>query len=188
MTGGMMKSETIDNQDERYRLFQREYLQSRQVIFTFLFILVGHRADAEDLFQEACVVMWKKFDSFTPGTSFVAWAKQICRHLVMDVRKKRRRRKVVSLDDKTVDLLATRYERIQNQVGDRIEVLKQCVEKLSFRDHELIEMAYQKGQAVKQIATECRVSVQRIYKRLGDVHKSLLFCLRQTLAQRGITL
>ncbi len=183
-----MKSETSNNQDERYRLFQREYLQNRKAIFTFVFILVGNRVDADDIFQDACVVMWKKFDSFTPGTSFVAWAKQICRHLVMDYRKRRRRRKVVGLDDKTVDLLALRYERVQNQMDDRVEVLKQCVEKLSYRDHELIEMAYQKGRAVKQIAEECRVSVQRIYKRLGDVHKSLLFCLRQTFAQKGITL
>ena len=183
-----MKSESINIDDPRYQLFQREYLHNRKAIFTFVFILVGNRADADDIFQDACVVMWKKFDSFTPGTSFIAWAKQICRNLVMDYRKKRRRRKVVGLDDKTVDLLAFRYEHMQNQIDDRIEALKQCVKKLSFRDHELVEMAYRKGHAVKEIAAECSVSVQRIYRRLGDVHKSLLFCLRQTLSQRGINL
>ena len=97
MIGETMKSETIDIQSQQYQLFQREYLQNRKKIFTFIFFLVGNRADADDIFQDACVVMWKKFDSFKPGTSFVAWAKQICRNLVMDYRKKRKRRKVVGL-------------------------------------------------------------------------------------------
>lgn len=40
--------------------------------------LLGRRHDAEDVLQKASLTMWRRFDSFTSGTDFLAWATTIC--------------------------------------------------------------------------------------------------------------
>jgi len=176
-----MTQAQVNQGDEKYSSFLRHYLQARRTIFTYVYMFVGNASDADDVFQDVCVVMWNKFDQFQPGSNFLAWAKQITRNLVMDYRKHHRRHRVRGLDDKMVDMLAFRYEHIQDQVGDRIDALKHCVEKLSFRDRDLVRRAYERNESVKDIAKECHVSLQRIYKRLGTVHGALLRCVRLAL-------
>ena len=131
--------------DKKYSRFLNHYLQVRRTIYTYVYMFVGNAADADDIFQDVCVVMWNKFDQFRPGTNFLAWAKQITRNLVMDYRKRHRRHHTKGLDDKTVDLLTFRYEHIQDEIEDRIDALKQCVEKLSFRDRDLVRRAYERN-------------------------------------------
>ncbi len=177
--------EATEKVDERYGTFESHFLECRKALYAFIFALTSNAADTEDIFQEASVIMWRKFDRFKPGTNFRAWAKQIARNLIMDHRKRKRRQKVTGLDDSTVELLAFRHEAIQNEIEDRLDALKRCVGKLSFRDHSLVDQAYQRGEPVKNIARETEVSVQRIYKRLGAIQGTLLRCVKRTLSERG---
>ena len=43
----------------------------------YIHTLVPHVQDAEDIFQETCEVICEKFDQFSPGTDFLAWACEI---------------------------------------------------------------------------------------------------------------
>ncbi len=168
-----------------YESFETLFLEHRKAIYSFIFVHVGNASDADDLFQNVCVVLWRKFDQFHSGTNFKAWAKQIGRNVIMDFRKQRRRHPVKGLDNETMDLLVHRYEHIQDQVEDRLETLHSCVDKLNARDRHLVQMAYTQEKAVKAIAQEVEVSIQRIYKRLGTIHGTLLQCVRHTLKSKG---
>lgn len=180
-----MGASQTHNLNDRYKAFLSEYLDVRKPLYAFIFVLTHNAADTDDIFQEASSILWRKFDQFEAGTHFLAWAKQIARNLVMDLRKKRGRHPVVELDDKTVDLLAFRYQRVQDRVEDRIEALKSCVEKLDSGDRDLVKAVYDEGSPVKKIAKKSKVSVQRIYKRLGGIQGTLLRCVRRTLDSRG---
>ena len=177
--------EATEKVDQRYGTFERHFLECRKALYAFIFALTSNAADTEDIVQEASVIMWRKFDRFKPGTNFRAWAKQIARNLIMDHRKRKRRQKVTGLDDSTVELLAFRHEAIQNEIEDRLDALKRCVGKLSFRDRSLVDQAYKRGEPVKNIARETEVSVQRIYRRLGTIQGTLLRCVKRTLSERG---
>ena len=43
-------------------------------VLAYINALVLDWNDADDLFQETCLVLWQKFDEFRPGTNFLAWA------------------------------------------------------------------------------------------------------------------
>lgn len=180
-----MRTQPNNTLTGEYESFQELFLEHRKAVYSFIFVHVGNTPDADDLFQDVCVVMWRKFSQFRAGTNFKAWAKQICRNIIMDFRKQRRRRPVKGLDNETLDLLVQRYEHIQDQVEDRLETLHSCVDKLNFRDRHLVQMAYDQQKAVKEIAREVSVSIQRIYKRLGTIHGTLLKCVRRTLESKG---
>jgi RNA polymerase sigma-70 factor (ECF subfamily) len=168
-----------------YKSFEELFLEHRKAIYSFIYVHIGNAADADDLFQDVCVVLWRRFGQFQVGTNFKAWAKQVCRNVIMDFRKRRRRHPMQGFDNETMELLAHRYEHIQDQVEDRLETLHGCVDKLNFRDRRLIQMAYDQAKAIKVIAEEVEVSVQRIYKRLGTIHGTLLQCVRRTLKSKG---
>jgi hypothetical protein len=55
-----------DSQSEFVRLFSQHASQ----LFGFVLVLTGNRSDAEDIVQNASVVLWEKFDAYQPGTSF----------------------------------------------------------------------------------------------------------------------
>ena len=177
----------LDNQPKTsdYEIFLRQFLQHRNQIFTFVFALVGNRTDTEDIFQEISTIMWRRFDQFEPGTNFLAWARQIGRNVVMDYRRKRRRHMAVSLDERIVEMLYQRYELVQDQIDDRAECLRLCLNKLDSKNRELVRMIYEQDLPVASVANRLNVSVQRIYQRLGAVHGVLLRCVKRTLVTQG---
>src|SRR5436305_15293458 len=62
--------------DSRKRLVALLTRHQRQ-IFSYIYVLVPNRSDAEDLLQETSLVICEKFHEFREGTDFVAWACQI---------------------------------------------------------------------------------------------------------------
>src|SRR5918997_3057329 len=75
-------------------------------IFSYIYVLVPNRSDAEDLLQETSLVICEKFNDFTLGTDFVAWACQIAYWRVRYSRQKYARSKIV-FDQDIVDVVAS---------------------------------------------------------------------------------
>src|SRR5437667_11409220 len=65
-----------DETEGRKRLMVLMTRHQRQ-IFSYIYVLVPNRPDAEDLLQETSLVICEKFHEFREGTDFVAWACQI---------------------------------------------------------------------------------------------------------------
>ena len=61
-------------------------------VLAYINALLLNRNDAEDLFQETCLVLWQKFDEFQPGTNFLAWALRIADYKVMNFQTTQSRR------------------------------------------------------------------------------------------------
>jgi len=50
---------------------------SQDRLFAYVLTLVPDRTVARDILQEANLVLWRRRESFAPGTSFAAWAYKI---------------------------------------------------------------------------------------------------------------
>ena len=48
--------------EQRYETFEGHFLECRKALYGFIFALTSNAADTEDIFQEASVIMWRKFD------------------------------------------------------------------------------------------------------------------------------
>src|SRR5436305_7843954 len=90
--------------ESRKRLMALMTRHQRQ-IFSYIYVLVPKRADAEDLLQETSLVICEKFHEFKEGTDFVAWACQIAYWRVRYSRQKFARSRVL-FDQEVVDILA----------------------------------------------------------------------------------
>lgn len=64
--------------------FARALEEHRGLLVCLAASVLGTRAGAEDVVQEAAIVGLAKLDAFVPGTSFVAWMGRIVRYVALN--------------------------------------------------------------------------------------------------------
>jgi len=160
-------------ESEFVRLLTRHSSQ----IYGFILMLSVKRSDAEDILQDTSVVLWEKFDSYEPGTSFQAWACQIAYYETLSRRRKQNR--IQYLSDASLTLLAKDALSIMEQTDLDKDALADCLEKLAEKDRRLIEQKYFVQLSTSEIAERSARSVHAIYRALSRVHGLLLRCMRK---------
>lgn len=171
-----------DETESRKRLMTLITRHQRQ-IFAYIYTLVPDRPDAEDLLQETCVVICEKFDEFTPGTDFVAWACQIAWWRIRYSRQKFARSKVV-FDDTILEAVARTASAMREELDERHEALARCLQKLAPRDRELVLTRYEPGSGVAEAARRSGRSMDAAYKALNRLRKLLHDCVTHQVANQ----
>ncbi len=72
------------NAAENYLRLLNEH---ERALKAYVHALVNDRHDAEDIIQTCKLTMWKQFDQFEIGTHFLAWARKITLHLILNYRR-----------------------------------------------------------------------------------------------------
>jgi RNA polymerase sigma-70 factor, ECF subfamily len=174
-----MFSQDQQQHDEFLRLFSRH---SRQIYY-FVFSLVMSHADAEEAFQDTCVVLWKKFDTYDPEGNFLGWACKIALYEVKQLRRKQRR--VQLLSDEVLTALADQAIAHSDRLDARQGALEDCIEKLSKPDQALLEQRYRQQLKPKEIADTLSRSVYSVYRALTRIHNSLMQCVNVKIANES---
>jgi len=160
------------------------FLQSERRFLGFILSLVPHRADAEDLLQETCSIMWRKFDQFETGTDFAAWGISIARFRVLTYRRKAASRRIY-FNEELMHQIADAAATVSSQNDVRLGALQSCLANLREKDRELIRLRYLAENTTKQTAERLGRSADSVYKSLNRVHDSLMWCIRRSLQAEG---
>jgi RNA polymerase sigma-70 factor (ECF subfamily) len=150
-------------------------------IFGYIYTLVPHRADAEDLLQETSLIICEKFDQFKEGTDFVAWACQIAYWRIRYSRQKFARSKLI-FNQEVVDALAQTAAEMHEEMDERHIALADCLRKLHTRDRDLLLTRYEPGCGVEEAARRSGRSLEAAYKALTRLRKLLFDCVTHQLA------
>jgi RNA polymerase sigma-70 factor (ECF subfamily) len=142
----------------------------------YVHALVPHAADADDILQQAKVVMWRQFDHFTPGTNFLAWARKIAFHQVLSHRR-RRRRDPLEFSDAFVAAVAAECEAAADVLADRDRRLALCLEALLPEHRQILELRYGEGLAVDALAVRVNRTVAAVYRVLSRIRAHLQACV-----------
>ncbi|MFZ5828895.1 MAG: sigma-70 family RNA polymerase sigma factor [Planctomycetota bacterium] len=160
--------------------FVQLFTQNQRRILAYIYSLVHHAQNAEDICQKTSLVLWRKFYQMEPGGDFLAWA---CRVAYLEVCNFRR----VSARDRhcfSDELLAYLAE---DRVADlpyserRLSALRECVKQLSPPQRELLDRAYSSEESIRQLAGRLGQAVQTIYNRLFRIRRLLLDCVERRL-------
>lgn len=165
--------------------FVRLWMLHGQRIYAYLLTLASNRADADEIYQDVGMTLWEKFDQFTPGTNFQAWARRVALNKVRGFRRLRHHQTILCspefLDavDRTIvedaDLLDAQYQ-----------VWTDCLNKLPARQKDLIECRYRPGTTPKNLAQQTGRSLDAIYQALSRIHRALFECVRKATLGEGI--
>lgn len=176
MTGKFEKQENGPKEDKFFRLFYA----SQNDIFTYIITLVPNSVDADDIFQETCSLMWRKFDDFQEGTYFSGWACKIAYYIILEYRRKTYRNPI-RYSSETLKQLSESYADYRKDNKLRIELLNDCLRNLSDKERFLIQQRYNNSLSIKAIADQIGVSINMVYKSLAKVHYFLLECVQRSI-------
>jgi RNA polymerase sigma-70 factor (ECF subfamily) len=170
----------------RGKLFLAQFLKAERRIFAYIMTLLPHRADAEDLLQQASLIMWEKFDPQAPPDDFAAWGSRIAYFKIRDYRRTLRRSRVIFSDamlDRVAQSLTDRA--LELRLDERHEAMVRCLEKLQRRDREILSERFKEGATVRSAAECVGLSVDAFYKALARIRRLLDECVTRTLASEG---
>ena len=173
-------NELNDAHEDRHVRFMKLYTAVQRRLYGYVMSLMPDSCDVDDIIQETLAVMWKHFDTFTPGTDFAAWALCIAKHQVYNyIQRKKNRRKVFS--PKTLKEIEAVAEQKTKEMDVRMDALRRCLQKLTDRDRQILALRYEVGATLKNVSDRIEKSVNTLYKRLYKIRISLLCCIQKTL-------
>ena len=175
----MPDSEILDDHvgDEYVQLLR----QHQNQLFGYIFCMVRNFSDAEDVFQQTSLTLWDKFDEFTPGTSFMAWAKAVARNKTLTFLRTQRRERA-KFSDEVLDQLSERELWSPEALEERLSALARCRQKLSELDQKLLAMCYGAAKSIRDVAGQLGRPVDSVYSSLSRIRRALYECIQRTLA------
>jgi RNA polymerase sigma-70 factor (ECF subfamily) len=137
--------------------------------------------DAEEIMQEASLILWRKFDTFDRSTDFFAWACQVIRFEVYNLRRRDSRRGLL-FSSEAVEHLADMAVQQGAEFKERCDALRQCLQKLSSADQELVELRYHREATTATVAKRVNRPLEAVYKSLQRIRRVLLVCVERQIA------
>jgi RNA polymerase sigma-70 factor (ECF subfamily) len=150
----------------------------------YILCMVNHWADADDILQEAVIVMMKKFQGFDSAERLLKWALRIARFEVLNHVQKRGNH-LPLFSPAVLQAVEEKAAREIQAQDSRREALQACIRKLRERDRELLRLRYEVEATTRSVAEAVGRSTDAVYKALNRIHHQLLLCVRRTLAQES---
>jgi RNA polymerase sigma-70 factor (ECF subfamily) len=164
---------------EQITEFERLFGQCERELQAFIYTLVPHWSDAEDVLQRARIVLWKKFDLYQTGSNFGAWAFQVARFEVSNFRRTQKSDRLC-FDDALLDSLADVRTSMVEELDRRRAALEQCLRKLRASDRQIIRHCYgPRATTTKEAAAQLHRPVNTLYKALNRIRRTLTECVQQ---------
>lgn len=174
------------SEEEQRAAFARLFAQHNRWLFGYLLTLLGNPSDAEDVFQETCVVIWREYKAFDLSTNFMKWTSTIALNQVRRFRRIQSRREK-TLSDGVVELLATEAITHSDLLEARQTALHGCLQKLSQSDRQLVEECYSDNRtSIRDTSERIGRSANTVYKALNRIRRALHACINRQLAVEGI--
>jgi len=151
-------------------------------LFGYLVTLLGDAHNARDVLQETNLVMWRRADTFTPGTNFGAWARR-CAYFQAMAFLRDRKRDPSLLNEEVMALLAEDSEWSEGDEQERCLALRDCLSQLGDAQRALLKRYYHDGIAIRILATEIRKSESAIKMTLLRIRELLHACITEKIRE-----
>jgi RNA polymerase sigma-70 factor, ECF subfamily len=163
--------------------FDENLRRHRPQLFGFIHSLVRNRDDADDVFQQTSLVLWRKYEQFDPSRSFVVWACGVARFEVAKYRRTRQRHGRILGDDVCLLMVEAEIELERESMEERRSALMECLKALRSGDHDLLMACYGGTARVPDVAVERGRSPQSIHNTLRRIRRTLYECVRRRMAR-----
>ncbi len=156
-------------------------------LFAYILTLVPSRDVARDILQETNLVLWRRRDEFSEGTSFTAWASKVAFFQVLAYRRDRSRDRHVFFSEELMIELAGEMQDDRDAFADRRGALRGCLAKLTERQRWLIAQRYSAENSIQVIAEMTGQSAGAVATAVYRVRNALRDCVTRISATEGLS-
>lgn len=173
---------TLPPDDSATEAFVAQITAHQTAILAFLLSMVPNRSDAEDLLQKTNLTLWRKQQSFEPGTNFRAWAFSVARWEARSFAKERARKSWLVFNDEVANIISERLASIpDHSMEASSEALGNCLAKLSPKNRDLVIDRYQRGLSFRECAKKTGRKEGGLRVTLHRIRESLRVCMQRQL-------
>jgi RNA polymerase sigma-70 factor, ECF subfamily len=173
-----------DSSAKRDRVL-KEALRCRIELVTYARAMLGSCTVAEDVVQEAMLVVMKKCDQFQEGTSMLAWCRAIVRLEVLRMRQQWRRDRTVAerLLDDAIDAAFDEFQTDQRRDDAELwrEALERCLQSVPPRGARVLKARFVDDLSYKHIAERVGMTLEAVRKALYRLKKQVRLCVQTRL-------
>jgi RNA polymerase sigma-70 factor (ECF subfamily) len=173
------------NTQPRQAEFAADLREIQTRLYGYIHSVVRDLNDADDLFQQTALILWKKYDEFDPCRSFLSWACGIARLEAVNFLRSRARRRLYFSDDLNLLLIEAQADLSSDELERRRDALARCVAKLRERDQQLLTECYEEPSGVQQAAQRRGRSPQSVYNSVRRIRRALYECIARTLTHES---
>lgn len=169
---------------DRYEQFVTLLVRHEPAVRSYLRSLLPAWHDVDEVTQETCLVLWKKFDQFDsadPHSNFRAWAFTIARLEALKYRRRAGRDRLM-FGEELLGLLADEASAQAERREQERQALDQCLKELPGDRLRVLQVAYAGGSTIQEVAAGLGQSANSLYKALNRIRAQLLACVRRRLA------
>lgn len=160
-------------------LIFNELLNELQLpLFSFIFGMIPHKQDAEDILQKTNVILIEKQNEFNPKlSSLKSWAFNIARFQIMGHRTLSARSKICFSNELTEVMAdeAIDYDTPQIQRN----ALNKCYKKLPEHMKKIAELRFKRELNMKEISARVNRPVSSICATLSRIRANILKCINE---------
>ena len=169
---------------DRHELFVRLLARHERDLRRYVLTLLADASAADDVLQETCVALWRKFAEYRTDQLFLPWA---CRFAYFEVLKHRKRQQTHRrfFSDATVEALADEGIPNEDRLVEERRALQDCVARLPAQDRDLIGLRYATGATVADLARDMGQPAKSLYRALERIRRLLAECIERKLALEG---
>jgi RNA polymerase sigma-70 factor (ECF subfamily) len=163
--------------DTDQELFTLRWMQAQPVVASVLMAMLRDPSAVDDLLQETAVTAYQEISAYDQTRPFTAWAVGIARHKAMHWFRSRNRRPQQPLSENDLDRLAAAAESQAGELDARALRLHQCLERLSGRAAQAIEMHYAQDLPQATVAERLKMGIGALRVLLYRARTQLRTCI-----------
>lgn len=166
-----------ENPDDAGRQFDALLADAQPRLRGYIASLLGGWSDVDDLVQETNIVLLLKRESFTVGTSFIAWAFRVAYFKATNWRRDRMREGRAMFNEHALQQIAAMAEEHFEDRGPIQRALEDCMKGLPAEDLELVQTKYVERKPLNEHAASTGRNATAVRKQLSRIRLALRSCI-----------
>ena len=175
----------MDSSDDKRDRVLKAALECRTELIAYARSLLGNYAAADDVLQEAMLVVVKKYDQFQEGTSILAWCRSIVRIEVLRAKQRHQRERTLAdrLLDDAIDAAFDEFQaaRRHDEAESWREALRRCLERVPERSQGVLRARFVDELSYQQIGERLGMTIEAVRKALFRLKKQVRSCVETRL-------
>ncbi len=175
----------MDDPEAKRDRVLKEALGCRVELVAYARAVLGNYTAAEDVVQEAMLVVVKKFDQFQEGTSMLAWCRSIVRLEVLRMKQQWQRDRTLAerLLDDAIDAAFDEFQtaRRRDDAESWRQALERCLERVPERGRSVLKARFVEELSYRQIGERVGMTLEAVRKALFRIKKQVRSCVETSL-------
>jgi RNA polymerase sigma-70 factor, ECF subfamily len=161
--------------------FASRFAESQVVLRGYLMAHISNFSDAEEVLQDVAKILWERHSEYDLKRPFVRWALGFARNKMLHYQRTQQRAKVI-FDDELLATFEARYEDLNDELEVRRKVLLICLKDIPAHTRRILNLRYQSGQAVSEIAAAVGKTANYVHVALCRARDAIRECAKGKLA------